>query len=60
MIPLANHGSLVGMGRQTAMVDYNYTLQQAVQRAEWEAQDLDAETERDRKWAAAYLPLDLI
>ena len=50
--------SLVGMDVQTAMV--SYTLQQATRQAEWEAQDLDAEAERDRRWAVAYLLLDCI
>ena len=34
--------------------------QQAARRAEWEAPDLDAEAEQDRRWAAASLPSDLI
>ena len=34
--------------------------QQAAWRAEWEAQDIDAEAERDRLWAAAHLTLDLL
>ena len=34
--------------------------QQAARRAEWEARDLGAEAEQDRRWAAAYLPSDLI
>ena len=34
--------------------------QQVARRAEWEARDLDAEAERDRLWAAAHLPSDLL
>ena len=47
------------MGLQTAMADYT-PEQQAARRVEWEARDLEAEAERDRRWAAAYLPSDLI
>ena len=34
--------------------------QQASWWTKWEARDLDNETERDRLWAAAHLPLDLL
>ena len=34
--------------------------QQEAWRVEWEARDLDAEAERDRLWAAAHLPSDLL
>ena len=61
--PLTNHGSLVGIGLQTAMVSYTLSTlkdQQAARRAGWEARNLGAEADRVRRWAAAYLPLDLI
>ena len=47
-------------GRSSAPDHPTAQQQRDARRAEWEARDLAAEEEQDRRWAEAHLPSDLI